>query len=208
MQADRTHIEGSPPTTVVGGPSTGEILSFEKDLLKLARLQLQADTSLAADVVQETLLAAIQGASAFRGESSLKTWLVGILKFKVLDALRSRARQPVPLAELEPELRTGDLETMFDETGVWRTKPHEWSDPAFAAHQLDFMRWLEFCLTHLPTHTARVFMLREMFELDTEEICRSLGITSNHVGVLLYRARMMLRRCLEIHWLDRKGTDS
>ena len=60
---------------MVGGPSPGEILSFQKDLLKLARLQLQGDTSLAADVVQETLLAAIQSASEFRGESSLKTWL-------------------------------------------------------------------------------------------------------------------------------------
>ena len=84
MQADRTHIEGSLPALVAGGPSTSEILSFEKDLLKLARLQLQADTSLAADVVQETLLAAIQAAPDFRGESSLKTWLVGILKFKVV----------------------------------------------------------------------------------------------------------------------------
>jgi len=201
MQIDHTRTEGSPPTLVAGGPSTGEILSFEKDLLKLARLQLQSDMSLAEDVVQETLLAAIQGASEFRGESSLKTWLVGILKFKVLDALRGRARQPIPVADLEPELRTEDLEEMFDKTGVWRAKPHEWSDPAFSAHQLDFMRWVEICLTHLPTHTARVFMLREMFELNTEDICQMLEITPNHVGVLLYRARMTLRRCLEIHWL-------
>jgi RNA polymerase sigma-70 factor (ECF subfamily) len=203
MQIDHTHPEGSPPTQVAGGPSTGEILSFEKDLLKLARLQLQSDMSLAEDVVQETLLAAVQGASKFRGESSLKTWLVGILKFKVLDALRGRARQPIPVADLEPELHTEDLEEVFDETGVWRMKPHEWSDPAFAAHQFDFMRWVEICLTHLPTHTARVFMLREMFELNTEDICQLLEITPNHVGVLLYRARMTLRRCLEIHWLHR-----
>lgn len=193
---------------MAGGPSTAEILSFQKDLLKLARLQLRSDASLAADVVQETLLAAVQSASEFRGQSSLKTWLIGILKFKLLDALRSRARQPVPLADLEPELRTADIEAMFDETGTWRTKPQEWSDPAFSAHQADFLRWLELCLTRLPTHTARAFMLREMFELDTEDICRLLGITSNHVGVLLYRARMMLRRCLESHWLDREEAHS
>ena len=208
MQLDRTSSADRPPRTVPGGRSTREILSFEKDLLKLARVQLSNDTSLAADIVQETLLAAIQNASKFRGEASLKTWLVGILKFKVIDALRSQSRQPVPLAELETEFSAEDIETMFDQNGVWRAKPHEWSDPAFAAHQFDFMRWLEFCLARLPTHTARVFMLREMFELDTDEICRLLGFTSNHVRVLLHRARMMLRRCLEIHWLDGKGPDS
>jgi RNA polymerase sigma-70 factor (ECF subfamily) len=197
-------IDDSPSVTPTGGASTSAILGFEKELTKLARWQLRGDASLVADVVQETLMAAIQDAARFRGDSSLKTWLVGILKFKVIDALRARARQPLPLTTLAPELSTEDLDALFDETGVWQTKPRDWTDPAFAAQQGDFLRILEFCLTELPTHSARAFMLREMFELDTDEICRTLAITPNHLGVLLYRARMTLRRCLEDEWLDRE----
>lgn len=192
----------TPPVTPAGGASTADILDLRKELMRLARLQLQRDASLADDVVQETLLAAIQSLAQFRGESSLKTWLVGILKFKVLDALRARARQPVSLTELEPELHTDDLDALFDTTGTWCTKPQDWSDPDFASRQRDFLQLLERCLTELPKHTARAFMLRELFEVETDEICRLLAITPNHMGVLLYRARMTLRRCVEGQWLD------
>ncbi len=197
-----------PPADVAGGLSVSDIMGFEKDLLKIARLQLRGDASGAADVVQETLMAAIQGAAEFRGASSPKTWLVGILKYKVLDALRSRARQPVSISDLDPELDTADLEAMFDGAGVWQTTPREWSDPAVSTQQLGFLQMLEFCLTELPRHTGRAFMLREMFELDTSEICKLLALTPNHLGVLLYRARMTLRKCLEVHWLDQAETAS
>ena len=197
-----------PPAGMAGGMSAPDIMAFEKDLLKIARLQLHGDATLAADVVQETLMAAIQGAAEFRGASSPKTWLIGILKYKVLDALRSRARQPLSMSDLDPELDTGDLDALFDDAGVWQTTPREWSDPAHSAQQLGFLQMLEFCLAELPRHSGRAFMLREMFELDTAEICQLLALTPNHLGVLLYRARMTLRKCLEDHWLDRQGAAS
>jgi RNA polymerase sigma-70 factor, ECF subfamily len=176
-----------------------EVHTHRPDLLRIAKLQLR-DDDLAADVVQETVLAAFQSQQTFDGQSKLKTWLVGILKHKIIDALRGRRRQPVPASQLNAELDIEDIEALFDSEGIWRDKPRAWDDPESAAQQRDFMTVMEFCLNRLPPHTARVFMLRELFELDTDEICTITSFSRNHLGVLLYRARMSLRGCLETNW--------
>lgn len=181
-----------------------EIVRHRADLLRIATIQLR-DPHLAEDVVQETLLAALKSAEAYEGRATVKTWLVGILKYKVLDAIRSRARAPRTMSDLESERATGDLDALFDEMGAWREKPREWSDPSHGTRQRDFDRVLERCLERLPGVSAQAFVLREVFEMEAEEVCGLVSVTRNHLNVLLYRARMSLRRCLDLHWVAGEG---
>ena len=167
-------------------------------LLRVAVLQLR-DNDTAEDVVQETLLAALQGASGFSGRSSLKTWLTGILKHKIVDVIRRKGREPA-FASLDEETQLDDLDALFDETGHWENPPADWGNPESALSQQQFMDVMQMCLEKLPPNTARVFMMREIMELEADEICQELTITSNNLWVILYRARMALRECLERRW--------
>lgn len=172
-------------------------------LLRVAVLQLR-DNDLAEDVVQETLLAALQGEAGFSGRSSLKTWLTGILKHKIVDAIRKKSREPA-LSSLDEESQIDDFDALFDEVGHWENPPADWGDPETQLSRQEFFAVLELCLEKLPPNTARVFLLREVMELDGEEICKELSITSTNLWVILYRARMALRQCLEQHWFAEAG---
>jgi RNA polymerase sigma-70 factor (ECF subfamily) len=172
-------------------------------LLRVAVLQLR-DNDLAEDVVQDTLVAALQGAQGFSGRSSIKTWLTGILKHKIVDAIRRKAREPA-FAALEDEVQLDDMDALFDESGHWDNPPADWGDPEAQLSRLQFMDMLQFCLEKLPPNTARVFMMREVMELESGEICKELAITSTNLWVILYRARMALRQCLEQNWFAQAG---
>lgn len=165
-------------------------------LTRVALLQLR-DQASAEDVVQDTLLAAITGQASFTGRSSLKTWLTGILKHKIVDAIRKRQREPLALAAFNEELDLDDFDALFNDRGAWDSPPADWGDPEQALNRSQFFDVLDLCLTKLPANTARVFVMREVMELETEEICKELTITANNLWVILYRARMSLRLCLE-----------
>jgi len=176
-------------------------------LLRVARLQLR-DEALAEDVVQETLLAALSG-SGFSGKSSLRTWLTGILKHKIVDAIRKKQREPTvasAFGDIESEIDIEDFDAMFNDRGGWDTKPADWGDPDAALNQRQFLDMMDACLDKLPPNTARVFMMREVMELETDEICKELAISANNLWVILYRARMALRQCLEQNWFADNGT--
>ena len=172
-------------------------------LLRVAVLQLR-DNDVAEDVVQDTLLAALQGASGFSGRSSLKTWLTGILKHKIVDVIRRKGREPA-FASLDEESQLEDLDALFDETGHWENPPANWGNPESALSQQQFMTVMQMCLEKLPPNTARVFMMREVMELESDEICKELAITSTNLWVILYRARIALRQCLEQNWFASPG---
>lgn len=161
----------------------------------VARLQ---DRALAEDMVQETLLAAIQSKNRFEGRSTERTWLVGILKHKILDHIRGKYRE-IPVTELlKPD---ESIEALFDERGRWKEGPTPWrDDPQSSLDQKEFWRALVQCLAELPDRLGQVFALREMEGLGTDEIRNMLNVTATNLGVLLHRARMRLRRCLEINW--------
>jgi RNA polymerase sigma-70 factor (ECF subfamily) len=176
-------------------------------LLRVARLQLR-DEAQAEDVVQETLLAALAG-SGFSGRSSLRTWLTGILKHKIVDAIRRKQREPTvasAFGDMETELDIEDFDALFNERGGWDSKPADWGNPEEALDRRQFLEMIEFCLEKLPPNTGRAFMMREVMDLETDEICKELSITANNLWVILYRARMALRLCLEQNWFAGKST--
>ncbi|MDX1374502.1 MAG: sigma-70 family RNA polymerase sigma factor [Burkholderiales bacterium] len=181
-------------------PETGDLRArIEQQrpyLLRFAALQLR-DPNAAEDAVQETLLAALAGEAKFAGRSNLRTWLTGILKHKIVDSIRRAAREPS--VEIED---AGEFDALFRGNGHWLERPAAWSEPQGALEQKQFFAVLEQCLARLPEKTARVFMMREHLGLETEQICKELGITPTHCWVLLYRARMSLRLCLDERWFQ------
>lgn len=164
----------------------------------LARLR---DPHLAEDAVQETLLAALAG-SGFAGKASPRTWLTGILKHKIIDQFRRQQRETAleePDAVME---ESPGMEEFFAEDGHWSESPQSWGDPGNLLQQDQFLVILQECMDRLPKNLARIFLLREVEESDNEEICKELEITPTNAWVMLYRARMGLRKCLELNWLE------
>ena len=176
-----------------------ELDRHRRYLLRVARLQLR-DADLAEDVVQETIVAALGAHDGFSGRSSVRTWLTGILKHKVVDAIRHRQRQPLTMARLDEETDLDEFDPLFKDNGAWEAPPAEWGDPERSLSRQEFMGVMEACLERLPPNTARAFVMREVMELETEEICKEMAITANNLWVILYRARMALRECLEQNW--------
>jgi RNA polymerase sigma-70 factor (ECF subfamily) len=170
-------------------------------LMRYASLQLR-DAAAAEDAVQETLLAALAGESGFAARANLRTWLTGILKHKIVDTIRRQAREPAAPPETEDGLQ--DFDALFEANGHWSERPPAWADPDGALEQQQFFRALEMCLERLPARTARVFMLREHLGEETGAICKELDITPTHCWVLLYRARMTLRECLQQTWFGKQ----
>jgi RNA polymerase sigma-70 factor (ECF subfamily) len=182
-------------------PLALELETHRGYLLRVARLELR-DPELAEDVVQETMVAALAGRSGFSGRSSVRTWLTGILRHKIVDAIRQRQRQPVLLSTFGEETELDDFDGMFRDDGGWDAPPADWGDPEKSLSRREFMDVLELCLEKLPPNTARVFVMREVLELTTDEICKELTITANNLWVILYRARMALRICVEKNWFS------
>ncbi|MBY0579017.1 MAG: sigma-70 family RNA polymerase sigma factor [Burkholderiales bacterium] len=176
------------------------LVSLRGDMLKFARLQLRDDAA-AEDAVQESLAAALSGQKQFNNRAQIKTWVFGILKNKIIDIIRERVRSPNSAVEEIPENAYDDL---FNENGFWRedTHPSSWGDPEKSFTSRQFWEIFEICLTRLPENTARIFMMREMLGFETEEICKELSVSPTNCWVVLHRARMGLRLCLEERWFN------
>ena len=163
----------------------------------LARLR---DPHQAEDAVQETMLAAIKSDS-FEGDSSARTWLTGILKHKIIDLQRKQIREQ-PLSDLvDLDASDTSMDDFFDQKGHWLEKPQTLDMPENALEQKQFLRILSGCLDKLPAKLAAIFMMRDVHELENENICKELDITATNAWVMLYRARMGLRKCLEMNWI-------
>ena len=173
-----------------------QVQALRPQLLRFARSQLRNE-AWAEDAVSDTLLAALEKPAGFGGQSQLKTWLVGVLKHKVVDQLRRHTREATVLTSDDGE----DLDpSLFDHTGHWRDATPDWGSPEAACGQRQFFAVLEACCDHLPPVQGRVFMMREWLELETDEICKELQISSTNLWVLLHRARLRLRECLQQRW--------
>jgi RNA polymerase sigma-70 factor (ECF subfamily) len=155
----------------------------------------------AEELVQETFLAALDAQERFAGQASERTWLMGILRHKILDHLRAagrrRATTTVDRAENIDEL-------FFDRRGGWKKMPTKWfADPRQAVEQREFWAAFRLCVSKLPQRAADSFCLREIVDLSSEEVCKVLEISATNLWTSLHRARMLLRRCLEDNWFAR-----
>lgn len=174
-------------------------------LLRFARLQLRND-AWAEDAVSETLLAALAKPQSFGNRSQLRTWLVGILKHKVIDTLRQRQRE----VSLAPDDGDGDgseeLDAlMFRADGHYANQPADWGNPEQELTSRQFFAVLEACAEKLPAAMGRVFLMREWLELSSDEICKELRLTPTNLYVQLHRARLRLRECLELNWFGNRA---
>jgi RNA polymerase sigma-70 factor (ECF subfamily) len=167
-------------------------------LLRYASLHLR-NRDAAEDAVQETLVAALAAEAGFAGRSNLRTWATGILKHKIVDAIRRSGRE----RPIEGEDGSDEFDALFDARGHWHEHPDAWPDPDAALQEKQFLAALQRCLEALPPRTAQAFLLREHMGLETAEICKELDLTPTHCWVLLYRARMALRECLGKSWFSR-----
>jgi len=164
------------------------------DMLSRFALKRVDDTSLAEDLVQESLLAAMKAKDRFQGQCSEKTWLFAILKHKIIDHFRSKNHWATGI-EVETFAEPSEY---FTEQGTWRIQPKHWdANPHQVFEQKEFIDAVYLCLSKMPQRLADAFVYKEIDGIDTEEICRILNITPTNCGVMLYRARMSLRGCLE-----------
>ena len=178
-----------------------ELTEHRAYLLRFARLQLRNE-AWAEDAVSETVLAALSKPQSFGNRSQFKTWLIGILKHKVIDILRQRSRE-VELDRDDGADGHEELDALvFKADGHFAQAPADWGNPEQELNSRQFIAVLEACAEKLPPNMGRVFLMREWLELPCEEICKELKLTSTNLYVQLHRARLRLRECLEINWFQ------
>lgn len=154
----------------------------------------------AEDLVQETFISALKSIKSFRGDSSELTWLIAILKRKVIDYYRKSSRKKeTPLSHfVRPFHKDGNLE------GHWILEkvPKDWDlnfeDPL---RQSEFQNIMEICLATLPEKWKSVFILRIMEEINSDDVCKEVGCSPSNLWVIMHRARLQLRECIENKWL-------
>lgn len=157
------------------------------------------NVEVAQDLVQETFLSAVKAKDSFLGKSTEKTWLTSILKRKVIDHYRKNARNK--------EDKLLDSENQFQAEGIlhghWEDNqlPNQWTfDSSKTLESEEFFRTLKACLSKLPDKWSAVFTMKEIEEMKTEEVCKELDITSSNLWVIMHRAKVQLRKCIEKNW--------
>ena len=186
-----------------------EVESHRGYLLRFANVKLR-EAEQAEEVVQEALLAALEGLGGFAGQSSLRTWLTSILKFKIIDFQRRVISERAHFAVSPGEDDSADpewMERMFDATGHWSPRLGEWANPDGALEQKQFFDAFERCMDKLPKAASRVFFKREVMGVDTDDICKEEDISASNCWVMLHRARLALRECLDRNWFQGAGGD-
>lgn len=199
IQTDATSIEGVLTTKASREQLAQWVEEYGDYLFRYARKYFRSDDH-AADLVQETFLAATRGIEKFGGKSAPKTWLTGILRHKIFDRMKARKKDEKIVPEPAEDILMNKL---FDDHEHW-TIPHGpvfWSkDPEEVLEKKEFFKSLQKCLDALPERIRQIFLLREMDGLDRDEISMQFDLSANNIGVILHRARLSLQACLQTNW--------
>lgn len=166
-------------------------------LFRYAYLHLR-DHARAEDAVQETFVAALGARGRYAGRAAERTWLIGILKHKIVDDFRRRRRE-------EPIEDDAEVDALFARNGHWHNGPRGWRRPDSAFEDEAFLRTLADCLAGLPERQARAFLLAEVDGEPSDSVCKVLGVSATNFWVLMHRARLRLRGCLEARWFGRRS---
>lgn len=206
MTADEqsTAATDSPESTGAIETDPSRWVDEHGDALFRYALPRAGTRDVAEELVQETFLAALEAKDRFAARSSVRTWLVGILRNKIIDHIRRASRERKDAAAPHEH---GGLEAIFDERGAWRRVPGDWSDgPLSPTERDELRRAIDQCARLLPPGLADVFVLREIEQMDTDSVCQVLGITPTNLWTRIHRLRMMLRQCLEQRWLEKNSS--
>lgn len=189
----------SPKSKTEVAKNPEEWVDLYGDTLYRMALSTVRDPAIAEELVQETFLGALRSRKNFQKRSSERTWLIAILKHKIVDHFRAKYKQQH--LEFKDEISSETADAHFDGRGEWTLKPGKWTaDPTKLYEQKEFFEVLSMCLDKLSPRMAKAFMLREFDGLDTEELCKVLDISATNSWVMLHRARVSLRDCLEQNW--------
>jgi len=176
-------------------------LSNHGDYLLNYAFSRLSSREVAEDMMQDTFMSALKAQPNFRGDSSEQTWLIAILKRKIIDYYRKKSTQN--------ELTESKMSNPFRDTGFleghWEKSrgPKDWSDrDPNSMHQKEFQAILEECISSLPEKLRGVFILKIMEEMESEDVCKELNCSASNFWVILHRARLRLRECIENNWLD------
>ncbi len=173
-------------------------LELYGDILYRYGLARVRKSEVAEDLVQETFLAALKAKDKYTGQSTEQTWLIGILKHKVIDYFRKASRENAQ--EFDENIVT-ENDDFFNQQGHWQVNLSSWSKPEKAMEQDQFFVILQQCISHLPPRMAQLFMLSEFDNMSSEEVCELMSIsTMNNFWVMQSRVRVQLRHCLDINW--------
>lgn len=164
----------------------------------LARIQ---NPTVAEDLVQETFVAALKSLKSYHNQSSLRTWLIGILKHKIIDHFRSQ-RKTISLEETDFSCQNADEESNLPRRQ--KVSVNEWNiSPEKIVEELSFRETLQKCLDHLPEKAKQLFLMREIDEVESVELCKIFNVTTTNLWVMLYRIRNRLKSCLEKNWFNK-----
>jgi len=172
------------------------LVNRHTDALYSYALMRVGKPDVAEDMVQDTLLAALQSWEKFAGDSSERTWLIGILRHKILDFFRQNSKRD----EMDDETWRTEY---FDKSRHWKDRMLKWkADPENLVADSEFRQVLQDCLKELSRIVAQAFVMREIEGFSSEQICKHLEISQTNLWVRLHRARLQLRRCLEVNWFS------
>ena len=182
----------------------GYLNEIRPSMLKFATQQL-GDSHQAEDAVQEAFIGALKNSDSFANKAALKTWIFAILKYKIADSLRFRQKQNDHLVKNDGEDDEDNFEKLFNQSGRWhpQSRPSKWGDPESSFQDAQFWVVFDACLNHLPENQSRIFAMREFIGFSTEEICKETELSTTNVNVILHRARMGLRQCLDKNWFGK-----
>ncbi len=181
------------------------ILSYADELYNYA-MRKTSQSAIAEDLVQETFLAGLKSSNQFKGNSSERTWLFSILKFKIADYYRKAATKfEFSSSSFDASMQTSNYQTYFDEDGVWRegTAPKDWliaADQSFENKALGLA--LNQCIEKLPTNQKQLILRKLVEEEDTKTVCKELNLSTTNYWVIIHRAKLQLRACLEKNWFN------
>jgi len=155
------------------------------------------DTEIAKDLISETFLAGLKSKDNFKGEASERTWLISILKRKIIDHYRrinsNKGKAEVRISYNDEESEGDWLEERvsdpFDKTAEDTMENEELGIAIYG------------CLDSLNEKQATIFKMKTIDGFDTEAICNEFNITASNLWVIIHRARKAMADCLEKNWL-------
>ena len=165
-----------------------------------------SDADAAEELVQDTFLSALDGLATFRAEASERTWLFVILRRKIIDHYRRQARAPHVSLDALGDGGPTEADYFIPENGHWTgpQAPASWLNADAALEQQELHDVLQRCQARLSPRQGAVFALRFVEELSADEICQELGLSAANYWVIVHRAKLQLRRCLEQHGLGQR----